>query len=696
MQGLEMKTAALKIILIIIALSALLCSACSSTVESSADTEGGDEFGGEGDPAGGDGDDKDVVDREGVDDGIFQPPLLTDPDLLEDIFGEDMQSINIDFGDYFEGWHRPERPFTAYTFDSLEGARVTIMLESAQEETEPVVMLYGPQDFNGLWGYALTYNHGFEGSNKALIADFPIEETGNYLILVTTTDRSDNGQYFVSLGCRNQCIEPSCPDNTCQDFCENGFLLDNNGCQSCQCRIPQCSCETDADCPMGFYCEDCRCTIGTEQPDGDGDEIGGCECPPEYDPVCGEDGLTYTNRCEAECYDIEVEYEGPCEVEGEIPCELDIDCPPDMACVNFICEYGYDCGCPEYFNPVCGKNGKTYDNECELDCAAVDLAYWGACNGGNWNDDCMPVCMEDDNGTGWYDSCSGEFLLEDPRCIECQAVCQFPDTPNEGWYSSCGEALISYDDCALPCGCNDVWDPVCGSDSVTYINFCVASCEGVSIAYYGECETNPVGGCSDNSDCPPGFFCVFDDDCVEGDDPSECYGYCESMPTDEPCISDDDCPTGMVCEIECDDSDPEDGECYGICVTSNDAGDSCVVTGCNGEICSDWYEQSDCEWLAEFACLDFAVCAPDESGACAWQETGEYNACMEGIDNAQTCTNDSDCPASFWCYEGYCMQSSCDCPEVSDPVCGSDGQTYINPCQAVCKGADVIYFGECQ
>ena len=38
-----------------------------------------------------------------------------------------------------------------------------------------------------------------------------------------------------------------------------------------------------------------------------------CNCPEIYDPVCGVDGKTYTNLCEAQCNGIEIKHTGACE-----------------------------------------------------------------------------------------------------------------------------------------------------------------------------------------------------------------------------------------------------------------------------------------------------------------------------------------------------------------------------------------------
>ena len=621
--------------------------------------------------------------------GDFYPPMLSDPALLPIVFGEDMESINLDFGDVSEGSFTPELPYEAYTFDSLAGARVTISLDSLDQDAQPVVLLYGPRRPTGLWGEAIAVNSDFGNTYSVIINDFRLPEAGYYLILATTLEYEHDGRYRLSFGCRNQCREPSCPDLTCQQFCADGFLPDANGCLSCFCRKHgDCSCRSDKDCPKNHFCEDCEC-VPEGSPVGPGGGPGwDCECPPEYDPVCGIDGITYVNPCEAECAGIYEWSEGDCEtqvIEGE--CFFDSDCPPEMACVNGECVEGRDCGCPEYFEPVCGVDGRTYTNTCEAMCFGVKILHSGPCMPPP-DGECRPVCKQIFNGTAWVDPCTME-VIDYQQCSDCEALCMYANTRSEGWYSSCGWILIAYADCAVGCGCPEVWEPVCGVDGVTYSNECEAGCAGVETAYYGECR-NDVNGCFGDDDCPPGQQCVFDDEsCGDPEDPladpSVCFGVC-AWPSGAPeCISDEDCPPGWVC------TPTESGS---ICLDPSES--ECVITGCNMELCKEFPTGSDCSWRPEYACLMFASCERLDNGLCGWRPfSEEYDECLLGYTDGDHCVIDSDCPPGQYCDIDICVESDCVCPPEQAPVCGSDGQTYPNACEANCAGTSILHDGPC-
>ena len=112
---------------------------------------------------------------------------------------------------------------------------------------------------------------------------------------------------------------------------------------------------------------------------------GGCACIMIWDPVCGKDGRTYGNACEAKCANIEIASKGSCQGEqkpfpmppmpgmpgGMIPSTMPefMECASDLSCPQPRCAEGTICPRFKCIDGKCLMEGEGFQKPAELPCA---------------------------------------------------------------------------------------------------------------------------------------------------------------------------------------------------------------------------------------------------------------------------------------------------------------------------------------
>jgi hypothetical protein len=393
-------------------------------------------------------------------------------------------------------------------------------------------------------------------------------------------------------------------------------------------------------------------------------------CPDLFDPVCGCDGKTYENRCQAAKAGVNVDHQGTC---GS-GCKDDSNCQSDEYCKKESCDQtasGFcsqrPAQCDNLFQPVCSCEGATFPNECLADQGGANIDYRGLCDGQR--------CWENS-------LCRAESFCKMEACTPETGICTTRPSIDQ---------------------CPRLYDPVCGCDGQTYDNDCFAAASGAGVAYQGQCPTK----CFNNDQCAKTEFCYFED-C------NQKTGLCRPRPDGCPLpgpVSDPVCGCdGKNYESEClafleGVSIAHPGQCEAI-VCKDDSECLAAYTFCYKKTCD-----AATGWCAPRAIGCWSgevdpVCSCDGlnfDNACFARQAGK-NVAYRGKCEGTHCFKNEDCasPRMFCEFSpcaietGKCRLRPESCELVWQPVCGCDHHTYSSKCVANFMGMSVGAEGVCK
>ncbi|KAF0741420.1 hypothetical protein AaE_008672, partial [Aphanomyces astaci] len=198
-------------------------------------------------------------------------------------------------------------------------------------------------------------------------------------------------------------------------------------------------------------------------------------CTREYIPVCGSDRRNYSNLCvfrAAQCKDPNLTFKGLGECDDTGPTKDD-ECDPDG-------------GCTREYIPVCGSDGRNYINTCFFKYAQcktpnLTLQRHGQCDPTHVKKvQCagLRVCTRE-----YIPVCGSDGKTYGNPCELRSAQCKTPNLTLQR-HGRCDPTHVKKVQCAGLRVCTREYIPVCGSDGVSYSNFCVfqfAQCKKASV-----------------------------------------------------------------------------------------------------------------------------------------------------------------------------------------------------------------------